>query len=100
MSNLAMLYRDQGKYAQAEPLSIKVIEVQRRTLGEEHPDTLLSMNSLGVLYRDQRKFAQAEPLSTKVLELQRRLLGEEHPETLNAMGQLGFHCEIGGHEVW
>ena len=40
----------------------KVLEVRRRVLGEEHPDTLISMNNLAVLYRDQGKYAQAEPL--------------------------------------
>ena len=68
MNELAELYCDQGKYAQAEPLYTKVLEVQRRVLGEEHPDTLDTMDNLGALYWNQGKYAQAEPLFTKVLE--------------------------------
>ena len=37
-------------------------------LGEEHPDTLTSMDNLAFLYRNQGKYAEAEPLYTKVLE--------------------------------
>ena len=45
----------------------------RRTLGEEHPDTLMSMNNLTLIYRDQGKLQEAidlhersqNPLSTR-----------------------------------
>ncbi|MCP4707218.1 MAG: tetratricopeptide repeat protein, partial [Planctomycetes bacterium] len=43
---LAILYQKQERYDQAESLNIKTLEVRRRVLGEEHPDTLRSMNSL------------------------------------------------------
>jgi tetratricopeptide (TPR) repeat protein len=62
MGNLAALYAKQGKYAQAEPLSLKTLEVRRRVLGDEHPDTLRSMNNLGLLYVDSGKHAEAESL--------------------------------------
>ena len=51
MNNLAVLYLDQGQYAKAEPLFVKALEVRRRVLGEEHPDTLTSMNNLALLYQ-------------------------------------------------
>ena len=67
MNNLAVLYRDQGKYAQAEPLYIKVLELQRRVLGPEHPRRLASMNDLALLYLNQGKYAQAEALLREAL---------------------------------
>jgi hypothetical protein len=36
MNILAILYRNQGNYAYAEPLFTRVLEVRRRVLGEEH----------------------------------------------------------------
>ena len=45
MSNLAVFYVNEGKNAEAEPLVTKTIEVRRRVLGEEHPDTMRSINS-------------------------------------------------------
>ena len=40
MNNLADVYDEEGKYAQAEALYSQTLEIQRRVLGPEHPDTL------------------------------------------------------------
>ncbi len=88
MTNLANLYRVQGKLAEAEPLYVKALEVSRRTLGAEHPATLRRKTKLAVLYRDQGKPAQAEPLLFQALEAQRRSLGAEHPDMVRTLGLL------------
>jgi hypothetical protein len=51
MSHLAGLYRAQGEIAKAEPLIVKALELSRRVLGEEHPDTLILENNLADLNR-------------------------------------------------
>src|SRR5262249_32190297 len=76
-------------YAQAEPLCTEALEVRRRVLGEEHPDTVQSMQILATMYRGQGKYAAAETLYGKVLTSRRRLLGKDHPETLNSLTGLG-----------
>ena len=78
----------QSKYALAEPLFTEALEVQRRVLGKEHPDTLHTMNSMAELYRDQGRYAQAEPIFARVLDLRSRVLGEEHPNTLDTLEEL------------
>ena len=45
VSNLASLYEEQGRHAEAEPLSKRALEVNERLLGKEHPSTLLSINN-------------------------------------------------------
>ena len=50
MSRLASVYYLEGKYAQAEALDNQTLEIQRRVLGPEHPDTLESMSSLAGVY--------------------------------------------------
>ena len=40
MNNLAVAYYFQGKYAQAEALYSQTLEIRRRVLGPEHPNTL------------------------------------------------------------
>jgi hypothetical protein len=40
-------------HARAEVLYARLLDVDRRVLGEPHPDTLMSVNSLGVVYCDQ-----------------------------------------------
>ena len=75
------MYLAQHKYAEAEPLFIKANQINHRVLGEEHPDTLLTMNGLGALYYLEGKYTQAELLFEKALEGQRRVLGDEHEQT-------------------
>ena len=54
-NNLGLLLQDQGKYDEAEPLLREALKVRRETLGDRHPDTLISINNLGMLLKDQGK---------------------------------------------
>ena len=69
LNNLADLYRNQGKYEQAEPLAQRALAINERVLGAEHPDTATSLNNLALLYRDQGKDEEAEPLSQRALAI-------------------------------
>ena len=81
LNNLALLYRNQGKYEQAEPLYQRALAIRERVLGAEHPDTARSLNNLALLYRNQGKDEQAEPLYQRALAIRERVLGAEHPDT-------------------
>jgi eukaryotic-like serine/threonine-protein kinase len=81
-------YRELGNYPAAQPHLERALEVWRRVLGEEHPDTINSMNNLAALYWDQGHYPKAEPLWVKVLEVGRRVRGEGHPDTINSMNNL------------
>jgi Tetratricopeptide repeat len=52
-------------------------------LGEDHPDTLGSMNNLAETLRSQGDLTGARELQEQVLSICRRVSGEEHPDTLN-----------------
>jgi len=45
-NNVAYNLTDQGKYAQAQPLYEKALELDRRLLTDEHPDTAAIYNNL------------------------------------------------------
>ena len=62
INNLALLFKSQGKYAQAEPLNVECSAKSIELLRDYHPDTLASMNNLAGLYQNQSKYSQAEPL--------------------------------------
>ena len=68
----------------------QALEKQRRILGEEHPDTLTSMNNLATTYDDQGRLMDAARLHEQVLEKRRRILGEEHLNTLMSMYSLAY----------
>ena len=83
-------YRDLGLYPEAQRQLERAVELRRRTLGEDHPDTLRSLDKLAVLYWRQGKYAQAEPLFSKILDKRSRVLGPQNPETLDAMESLAL----------
>ncbi|PHJ68407.1 hypothetical protein VF14_02220 [Nostoc linckia z18] len=39
-AHLAALYRDQGRYSEAEPLYLKALDIFERRLGVNHPNTV------------------------------------------------------------
>ena len=47
--NFVLVYRDAGRQQEALELTEKVVEANKRTLGEEHPETILSRNALAEL---------------------------------------------------
>jgi hypothetical protein len=50
MNNLA---RNQGRWEEAENLHMQVLEMRKKVLGEEHPDTLESMADLAYTLKSQ-----------------------------------------------
>ncbi len=62
LNNLAILYADQGKYAEAELLYQRVLHILEQQLGLEHPNVTYPLNNLAILYWRQDKCAEAEPL--------------------------------------
>ena len=80
LNNLALVYRTQGKYAEALPVFEKALEIRKRLLGD-HPTTAISYNNVAMSLNAQGKYAEALPLLEKALEIRRRLLGDDHPDT-------------------
>ena len=87
-SNILVVEVD-GK-PEAEKLQRETLDTQRRILGLENSETLLSMNSLAATLLRQGRYAEAEKLYRQAFDLQRRVLGPENPHTLATMGSLGW----------
>ena len=65
-----------------------VLDLHKKVLGLEHPDTLRSINNLAVTYSAEGKYEEAGELQLKALDLHKKVLGPEHPDTLIIMGNL------------
>ena len=63
--------------------------MRRRLLGEEHPQTAISLSNLATHLRDKGDYAAAEPLFREALAMRRRLLGNEHPYVARTLSELG-----------
>ena len=89
-------YLDMGLYPKALEQMERTVEIRRVALGDEHPDTLQSMNNLSVLYLQQGEAVKAEPLLARLLEARRRVLGKDSPDTLISMNNLAAAYRIEG----
>ncbi|KAH7379370.1 kinesin light chain [Phaeosphaeria sp. MPI-PUGE-AT-0046c] len=84
----AIILLGEGRFKEAEALEVQVLQTRKRVLGDEHPDTLLSMATLASTFRDDGRWKEAEDLEVQVLQSRKRVLGEEHPETLRSIANL------------
>ncbi|OAL52204.1 TPR-like protein [Pyrenochaeta sp. DS3sAY3a] len=82
MTNLALTYWNQGKYAEAERLGLKVYAIEKHVRGEEAPETLCTLHNLALTYMSQGRVDEAQALQEQVLETRTRVLGERHVATL------------------
>ncbi|WP_413199576.1 CHAT domain-containing protein, partial [Nostoc piscinale] len=88
LNNLALLYKKQGKYQQAEPLYQRSLAIFEKLLGKEHPLVATSLNNLALVYKAQGKYQQAEPLYQRSLTIREKWLGKEHPDVANSLNNL------------
>ncbi|EAQ87916.1 hypothetical protein CHGG_04535 [Chaetomium globosum CBS 148.51] len=88
MGNLASTYRNQGRWKEAEALEVQVMETRKRMLGEEHPDTLASMNNLAFTWKGIGRDGDALGLLQTCFDLQQQVLGEAHPSTVSTLSAL------------
>ncbi len=67
-----MVYREQGRFTEAEPLLKRALSIREKALGPAHPDVIQSLNNLAGLYHDQGRTAEAEPLLKRAQDLEER----------------------------
>ena len=65
LNNLALLYNNQGRYAEAEPLYKRSLTILESTLGPDHPQVVLSLDNLASLYRATNRIKMAEMLEQR-----------------------------------
>jgi serine/threonine protein kinase/tetratricopeptide (TPR) repeat protein len=80
---IGMTLRGLGRYADARPQLQAALDLRRRILGNDHPDTLRARLALGDLLFETGRPAEGEPLVRAALEGMQRIHGAEHPKTLS-----------------
>ncbi|WP_262285512.1 tetratricopeptide repeat protein [Micromonospora sp. MA102] len=66
----------------------EVLNRRRLLLGDDHPQTLASMNNLAVVLQNQGDLEAAERLHRETYARAGQVLGPEHPTTLSSMNNL------------
>ncbi len=96
MNERAATLADQGKYALAQPLYEKSLEINRRLLTDNHPDTAAAYFDLAYILKSQGKYTLAQSLYEKALDIHRRLLTDDHPQTAGTYNNLAMNHNAQG----
>ena len=88
LSNLTATYLDLDRLDQAEAMADRLVNLLRKSRGDEHPDTLVARSMLGAVYLAQARWADAESLLEPLVATQAQMLGEDHPQTLDSRSAL------------
>ena len=79
-----------GDHAAATTSFGRVLELQEKTLGEDHAELATSLNSLALVHYVQGDFAAAEPLYQRALKIDENTFGAEHPSVATDLNNLGL----------
>ncbi|MEM7585294.1 MAG: serine/threonine-protein kinase [Acidobacteriota bacterium] len=93
---LAFVHQQQGELEAAEALVRSILDDRRRTLGEQHPQTVLALDRLAEVKLHQRDWQQALSLQQAALEGLERRFGASHPRLAVSLSRLATaHFELG-----
>lgn len=86
--SIGMTLRGLGQYAEAEPQLRAALDIRRRVLGDDHPETLRTMLALGDLLFEAGQSEVGESFVQSAYEGMSRAFGAEHQKTLSCAGIL------------
>ena len=99
MNNLAFVLHDSGEFAAAEKIYREVLVVQRKLLGEDHPDIAKVLNNLAAVLHDKGDTKEAERYARESLAMYRRVHGPEHPDVAQGLNNLARWLQESGNTV-
>jgi len=85
---LGNTYRNIGEFEKAQVHLERAQKIRLDQLGEQHTETLSTMDGLARVYWRQGRYDEAQSLFTAAVEGRRQTLGPEHAETLFSMNGL------------
>lgn len=95
LTNLAMVYHNQGRTTEAEPLYKRGLSIREQALGKGHRDVGTSLTNVGLCYYSEQRYAEAEPFLKRGLAVTEKALGGAHPDVGGALSNLGivYHAQ-------
>jgi hypothetical protein len=90
--SLVFLYRNEGRFKDAENILEHGIELQIKYLGEKHRNVVESLTMLAGVYeqagqKDPTQYPQAEATYERAISLQESMVGAQHPQLLSLLRQ-------------
>ena len=96
LNKLAGNLYGQGRYAEAEPVDRRALELREANLPPTHPTIATSLNDLALDLTLQGRYAEAEPLHRRDLELCEATLPPTHPSIATILNNLASNLDSQG----
>lgn len=91
LNNLASLFQETNRLAEAEPMYRRALQIDETHFGSGHPRVASHLNNLAQLLRLTDRLPEAESLMRRALEIDIASFGRQHPQVairLNNLAQL------------
>src|SRR3982750_3710165 len=95
LNDLTRLYLKQSRYADAEPLLLRLLDM-KRSKGEDHPEVATVLASLAAVHQSLGRHESAEQLWRRVLDIRERTLAPNHYAIATTLEHLGDACAARG----
>ncbi|WP_440950238.1 tetratricopeptide repeat protein [Methanosphaerula subterraneus] len=76
-----------------------ILDTVEKALGQEHPDTVVSLNNLAINLYSQGQYVRAQPLLERALKICESTLGLGHPDTATSLNNLASNLGNQGQYV-
>ena len=77
-----------ARYAEAEPLYRRALEIDEASYGPDHPDVATDLNNLAGLLEATNRLSEAEPLFRRAPEIDEKSYGPDHPNVAIRLNNL------------
>ena len=80
LNNLALFYKTQRRYAQAEPLMQRALAIREKALGPEHPDVATVLENYAALLHKLNRDAEADKTEARAQAIRAKHAKENPPK--------------------
>jgi tetratricopeptide (TPR) repeat protein len=89
-NNLGYIKDHQGDYEKAIEYHEKALEIEQKTLPENHPSLATSYNNIGSVYDNMGEYSKALSYYEKALEIRQKTLPENHHDLATSYNNIGL----------
>ncbi|MCH8319290.1 MAG: CHAT domain-containing protein, partial [Bacteroidetes bacterium] len=94
----AVLYKETGRYVEAEKLYLRSKKIVKAELGENHPDYAQFISTLASFYYTTGRYTESEELFLEAINIEKNQLGVNNPEyAVTNFNLAGLYEKIGKH---
>lgn len=87
-NQVGLLLLTKARYAEAEPLMRRALEIDEASFGKNHPNVAIRLNNLAALLHATNRLTEAEPLIRRALESDEASFGKDHPNVASGLNNL------------